>query len=242
MKLTSNSAKNHEFATVLIGPEEVKSMVHKELLTSHSNFFRAALNGCFKEAEDRIVRLRDEDAGVFRFFVHWLYHKRFPNKHDAGDLYQMWAGESTNGADTMENLVFLYVFCEKYDAPELKIKTITCLYEHLDDPAMGCPLPDVETVKFVFDSLHESSPLCNLLADAHCHWANDDIWSDFDEGIWPPAFIGKVLRQYTAYAQGGRDRFSFLEPCDYHEHKTREEQSACQKQQEEEWERVLALS
>ncbi|KAK5107166.1 hypothetical protein LTR62_001660 [Meristemomyces frigidus] len=47
--------------------------VHKELLTSASPFFAAALNGTFAEGLEQVVRLPEEKAEIFDWFLQWLY-------------------------------------------------------------------------------------------------------------------------------------------------------------------------
>ncbi|CAO2658419.1 Nn.00g061420.m01.CDS01 [Neocucurbitaria sp. VM-36] len=176
------SAKDQKFATVLIGRDEEKFIIHEELLTYHSDFFRAALTGTFKEAEEKSVRLKYEDTNTFEVFVHWLYHQRLPNEDDVNGIYQIWAGQSDNGEEIRNNLIYLYLFCEKYNVRELRIMTMTSLYDLLHDPAKDCPLPSAGNVRFVFENLRESSPLCDFLVDGQCYWGKKDAWSDFADG------------------------------------------------------------
>ncbi|KAK4697313.1 protein N-terminal amidase, partial [Lecanoromycetidae sp. Uapishka_2] len=58
--------------TVLVGPDEQRFDVHKALLCKSSDFFNAALNGNFIEANGT-VKLPEQNPGVFKYFVHWLY-------------------------------------------------------------------------------------------------------------------------------------------------------------------------
>ena len=66
-------------ATVCVGEAgnkqrpETKYLVHKELLTSASPFFAAALNGTFAEGLDQEVRLPEEKPEIFEWFLQWLY-------------------------------------------------------------------------------------------------------------------------------------------------------------------------
>lgn len=46
--------------------------MHKELLCDRSEFFRAACNGNFKEAEG-VVKLPEQDPATFKHFIYWLY-------------------------------------------------------------------------------------------------------------------------------------------------------------------------
>ncbi|KAK3716003.1 hypothetical protein LTR37_006733 [Vermiconidia calcicola] len=48
--------------------------VHKDLLTTHSDFFKAALSREWKEGQDRVVRLKElENPEPFKLFVDFLY-------------------------------------------------------------------------------------------------------------------------------------------------------------------------
>jgi poly(rC)-binding protein 2/3/4 len=66
-------------ATVVVGePDsklrpETKYLIHKELLTSASPFFAAALNSTFAEGMDQTVRVPEEKPEIFEWFLQWLY-------------------------------------------------------------------------------------------------------------------------------------------------------------------------
>lgn len=66
-------------ATVVVGDEKnttrpaLTYLVHKELLTSASPFFAAALNSTFAEGLGQIVRLPEEKPEIFEWFLQWLY-------------------------------------------------------------------------------------------------------------------------------------------------------------------------
>lgn len=51
-----------EIVKVEVGPDRIQYSVHPSLLTYHSEYFRRALNGSWKEAEDRIIKLDDVDC------------------------------------------------------------------------------------------------------------------------------------------------------------------------------------
>lgn len=70
--------------SISVGPHEKKFDVHKELLCSVSDFFSAALNGGFKEAEAGAVKLPEQDPDTFQYFVHWLYAGKLTGYFRAG--------------------------------------------------------------------------------------------------------------------------------------------------------------
>ena len=57
---------------VLVGPGKQRFDVHKALICSRSDFFKAALTGNFKEV-DGTIKLPEQDPATFKYFVHWLY-------------------------------------------------------------------------------------------------------------------------------------------------------------------------
>lgn len=66
-------------ATIIVGSASSKGhspttyTIHKDLLTSASPFFAAALNSTFAEGLDQTVRLPEEKPEIFEWFLWWLY-------------------------------------------------------------------------------------------------------------------------------------------------------------------------
>ncbi|KAF1849576.1 uncharacterized protein K460DRAFT_399694 [Cucurbitaria berberidis CBS 394.84] len=221
------SAKDPKLATILVGPAEEKFVIHEELLTYYSGFFRAALTGRFKEAEEKTVHLKDDNTHIFEFFVHWLYHQRFPVANDADELYKLWKGVSNNKEAQTNNLIRLHVFGDTYDVPKLKVSTMTTLCKYALRPCNDVALPKAHMVRFAFENLPEGSPLCTFLVDTYCDEATKCTWTGFAQENWPSAFISRVLCQYTEYAFGKRSKNDSICSCDYHNHKTDEERRSC---------------
>ena len=74
-----NKSPRNAFAqiiTVLVGPNKNRFCIHENLLKLHSDYFRAALEGTWKEAITKTFTLSDENPDVFNLFVHWLYHMK----------------------------------------------------------------------------------------------------------------------------------------------------------------------
>jgi hypothetical protein len=60
-------------------------VVHESLLIHYSEFFRAALTGRFKEAEEKAVTLEEAEPAVFGFCADWLYNRYLPSKETDDD-------------------------------------------------------------------------------------------------------------------------------------------------------------
>lgn len=58
---------------VLVGTEQRRFDVHRELVCSKSDCFAKAFQEGFREAETKIIELPEQHVETFQYFVHWLY-------------------------------------------------------------------------------------------------------------------------------------------------------------------------
>lgn len=56
---------SENIVSVLVGPEAKRSAIDKDLQCSRSGYFKAAVTGNFREAEELAVTLEDEDTEAF---------------------------------------------------------------------------------------------------------------------------------------------------------------------------------
>ena len=59
--------------SLIVGKEKRVFKIHHNLLCSASDYFKAALNGQFKEAEEQKIELLEEKPAVLESFQLWLY-------------------------------------------------------------------------------------------------------------------------------------------------------------------------
>ncbi|KIW65955.1 hypothetical protein PV04_08168 [Phialophora macrospora] len=62
-----------EVVAVVVGPEQHRFAVHKDLICAASKFFHSAFNGGYQETLSKEIHLRGLDAKLFGFFYRWLY-------------------------------------------------------------------------------------------------------------------------------------------------------------------------
>lgn len=61
---------------ICVGADEDAFYIPKHLFRTHSNYFKAALDGDWKEAMANLFRLPDIHPRFFAIFVYWLYHQK----------------------------------------------------------------------------------------------------------------------------------------------------------------------
>lgn len=162
-------ARPHSFFETIVfvdvGPDQIRYGIHKGLLCSRSDFFRAALTGKFRETEDQVVTLDDEDSDTFRIFNAWLY---------TGVLM-----EDPDPKDTPWSLlVNIYVFAEKRIIPLLQnaaIDEILRAHKKTSIPT--------EQIRHAWTSTAETSPLRRLLVDLRLKESDTYIVGEFQKNI-----------------------------------------------------------
>ena len=61
---------------MLVGSQETRFNVHRDLLRESSELFKTSVTGNFEEWDQNEIKLPEQDVEIFRFFMHWLYTGR----------------------------------------------------------------------------------------------------------------------------------------------------------------------
>ncbi|KAI4960045.1 hypothetical protein J4E86_001664 [Alternaria arbusti] len=145
---------------VEVGPERKEYYVQKAFLTHHSDYFRKALSGTWKEAKDGVVSLDDIEPGVFNLFLEWMYTQQVP---------VIWADYSRimNRSVTPLDIckIKLYVFADRFAVPVLR----TAMNRQIvQDSDAGPPVElGYKSIIYAFENLPPSDPLLDLFVDRH---------------------------------------------------------------------------
>lgn len=102
---SNSSLLSEDTVTVYVGRKRKKFHIHKALLCYHSSFFSKALDGLFKEHEDRAVYLPDDNVEGFVLFVNWMYNA---------------PPQIASTPAAMMALLALYIMADKFCIEELK--------------------------------------------------------------------------------------------------------------------------
>lgn len=151
---------NSPFVTILVGPEEVKFELPKNLLITYAPFFKAALDGNFKEAKEGLLRLPEDDPVHFRLFTNFVRDGsiKFPSGEEASFVW---------------NLV---PFVDKYDIRQLwdclKKQIKKCIAPDgesdltLDNFGSTCWQAEPEEVDLFLSRLSRGDPVLQMFATA----------------------------------------------------------------------------
>jgi hypothetical protein len=196
--------------------ERMPYIVHKELLTHHSPYFRTILSGNSQDARSNIVRTDKSLYWAPELVIHWLYRERFPNKHDDPDFHHVWTTSPWH-------VVEVCIFCHLYDIPVLKRKALDHLYKMFEEKG----IPMYSQFCYAFEYLPLGSPLCRFLVDLHCEKAEEMHWAALSSQTPFQDREQLVLRRFSQMSRLGQQARGALDLCDYHEHASDEERQAC---------------
>ncbi|KAF2127077.1 hypothetical protein P153DRAFT_432919 [Dothidotthia symphoricarpi CBS 119687] len=225
-----SAATRDEIVTIEIGPEHTKHLIHKALLIEHSEYFKKALNGPWKEAQNGAISLEDVDSGTFDIFVDWLYSQKLPATN------RDWAF----GVDESDNTIVAharqlarikaYTFGDRFLCLEFAKAVRNSLVDHLVTQS-----PYYDVVIHAFTNLPPENPILRLLVDCHCHVFEEYMDLDESEQLQkrdqlPHAFLIRVMLKYSRILAGAYEE---LDRCDYHEHGSEEEKQECKKSRRE---------
>lgn len=191
---------------VEVGPKKQKFTIHKGLLCAYSSYFKAALQGGFKEADEQTITLPEDDAKVFEHFQLWIYTGAFME------------AQETKKEEKWDIIISLYLFAEARGIPELQNLAIdTYMYN-------VAALKQVPTRKFrqIYDNTMASSPLRRLTTRLTVQFVEPSWFLDASEKYWSREILLEVVKGLVEEkGKMGREEAlaQFISHrCDYHVH------------------------
>lgn len=157
------------------GPAKTEYRVHRGLLCQNSPYFRAALEGGFREAETQIIEWPEEKPETVEIFQLWLY---------SGSL----GVDMGDSMSAYEKLVNTYIFADAYDLSVLKDSVIDVFIE--------MPFREKTVNIHVLDKVYSTpsaKPLQKLFVDFAIH-----NWSLRKKGFLREELLGSYPKQYLA--------------------------------------------
>ncbi|KAF2704127.1 hypothetical protein K504DRAFT_538138 [Pleomassaria siparia CBS 279.74] len=148
------------------GVHQEEFFIHQGLLCDRSEFFKKALSGAWKEAEERKVVLPEDDAATFALYQQLLYTNALPVKQEIQETCQTNKSERWKAQleEEYKCLSKLYVLAEKLVDPKTKRVTLNALeaqaVEKIDSRNL---YPNLECVRIIYAGTVLHSPARQLL-------------------------------------------------------------------------------
>ena len=215
MKALTDHSRRLDFSEhikVFVGAQKKSFVVHKDVITRRSPFFKSACAKCWaKNAECPKINLPEDDPTIFGVFLQCIYQNVVPT-----ELAQ----------ETFELMAKVYVFADKVGdltTANLIIDEFTRLSDKIQE------IPGLDTIAVVFQRTSENAPLRRLIVDfcireAPISWLSE-LSACFE--ALPPSFFAAFMPEYGVVKASSRqktvkDAFCFTitdrEKCHYHVH------------------------
>ncbi|KAM3421531.1 hypothetical protein BST61_g1920 [Cercospora zeina] len=188
--------------TVAVGQGElpVEFHVHEDLLREHSGFFEAALNGQWKEAQERKIKLPEDNPDVVDVYVQWLY----------GGKIEAAVPEAARHSGWMRSVfwAYLYVFSDKIQDLSFANAVMEAWTMYIDEPRAGSKriYSSLDCVEVIYEHTASGSPARQFLVHVWTTCGRSG-WFDVDgceAGLLQyPEFLLDLARAYTPKSRTG---------------------------------------
>ena len=133
--------------TIYVDAPAIQYFVPSSTLEEASKYFKAAVAGSFKEAEERTLRLQSCDKNTLESFLYWLHRDHLPDKADDVSF------------ETYEaTLIRLWAFADHHLLPRLQNEVMNQIFEIMSGSIM-----QEETARVVFEATAAGSLLRQLV-------------------------------------------------------------------------------
>jgi hypothetical protein len=236
---TYSTATKEGFVVLEVGPQKQHYHLHKALLVHHSDYFRSAMNGSWKEAKEKVISLKDVETTAVEIFIHWLYTQQILNAVEVKEMQY----EPTDDDPLITGYTKALVFGDRFLVPHFRQAVHNRIVDTLLGVGGNAPRnPTFFTAtKYALENLPLNHNILKLLLDMHCrYWNVSGQGEDLDEeaGIakilnmdLPYTLLIRLVARYSSRVMEiNRDwRKTKLAGCDFHEHLNDQERKDCKR-------------
>ncbi|KAF2813754.1 uncharacterized protein BDZ99DRAFT_567498 [Mytilinidion resinicola] len=172
--LVTNFKTFTTMAEIFVGPKETRFLVHRELLTHHSPFFTAALNGSFAESISQTVKLPAENPAIFELCVAWLYTSQL----DPLVFFK-------DGKPAYYTLLNLYALADRLALEALRNQTIDQISDLAEQTNSVLTPSDT---RILYEEIRDNAPLRALVIDLFAFKKTDKLLAEHPDD-WHPLFL-----------------------------------------------------
>ncbi|KAH7084946.1 hypothetical protein BKA63DRAFT_6393 [Paraphoma chrysanthemicola] len=214
---------------VAVGKEGTPYHVHKALLIHHSDYFRKALSGPWKEAREGLVTLEDVEPSTFTIFCHWLYTQKFPENESEWEALLSFDERLDWRDEGLQACAAGYALGDRLMAQSFRRATIETAVTQFDGTYFADSGGRAVT-SFAFATLPASCGLLQFLGDSYCaNSVKDEDSTLAAQDELPRAFLRRVLLRFQELSLMTDEEQGEEARC-YLEHESEQEKNACEKE------------
>ncbi|KAF2653381.1 hypothetical protein K491DRAFT_603031 [Lophiostoma macrostomum CBS 122681] len=210
---------------VEVGTEKKQYHVHKKLISAHSEYFRKALDGSWREAQDGKVVLDDIEPTTFNIFINWLYtQNKLATTQDWAKIADLHLEEPFEADVFIQAMITACAFGDRIIAPtfEQAVHNAIVDFEYWDIEGHA---PRNAAVIYAFEHLPNNKEILDFIVDLRCaHWIpNKD--SDEEKALeadLPHEFLLRCVKKLSP-----KEVKTTAKLCDYHRHCSSEDRNKC---------------
>jgi hypothetical protein len=210
------------------GDKRKSFLVHKDLIVSRSDFFARALNGKWKEDDDNVVKLTEDEPEIFGLYIQLLYSGKLPlqdtpstkdggkvnTNRESAEKAKDYDGDSIN--EEFRKLCQVYVLSDKLQDTTAKNAIIDAYIESTNQHLKG-GLPSLEEIKIVYSGTLPSSAMRRLIVDLYVTYGNSSDIDKRDRNVLAEDFLFELVVGMLGRRSLPNDLKWFLNSPDYHE-------------------------
>ncbi|KAK4549437.1 hypothetical protein LTR36_006434 [Oleoguttula mirabilis] len=203
-----------EHIRVLVGPGKQGFTVHKDIISRHSPFFRAAAAERWASTDHhKAIELPEDDPALFATYLHCVYHGAVVFGDEGSLRYNL------------NEYLALYTMADKFrdlKTANLVIDQLMARTDELDQ------VPGPSDITAFYETSAENSPLRRLMVDFYTYEVGP---GDITRGLGsklPSAFLTDFFVKYGQLKGGDRSRSvretfekslrKSMSRCEYHQH------------------------
>ena len=171
--------------TIYVGPESYAFQIYKELLCHDSPFFKAALEGNFKEGNAQTVSLPEDDVETFKIYQTWLNTMQLRYNFDHVEWWLCFAK--------------LWVLADKIGSTALKNRTVDAICATIKhNPKLDWV--SSHAVCYTFDNTSWDSPL-RILVVSHALITSKKSPHNHELEDYPMTYVSSIAWYLLRHAQ-----------------------------------------
>ncbi|KAF2008222.1 hypothetical protein P154DRAFT_558485 [Amniculicola lignicola CBS 123094] len=187
------------YVQVVVGAAEHERVfyISEKLLCARSAFFRKALSEDWKEGQDKLVKLEEEDPEIFALYEYLSHHNKVPVL--GSSKYRPETFEVDYRAEELLTAK-LYILCEFLGDVISKNLLVDAMMEGLNETFL---FPWPKTISMIYDGTSEHNLMRKLLQDFYIlnaapGWFVDMVVDEFPKEFLFAVCVGLVNKSYLS--------------------------------------------